>query len=72
MILELSSHVKDSQEYAPNCTDMHSDLSFYLFHSAVHFPNKERYSFPLRLLRTSLNLLFPQTLFVREEVVTKH
>ena len=46
---------------------MHSDLSF-LFHSAVHFPYKH-YSLPLRLLRTSFNLLFPQTTIAREKLI---
>ena len=51
---ELSSHDKDSYDYASNCY-MHLDFSFLLFYSAVHFPYKEHYSLP----RTSDLIFFP-------------
>ena len=51
---ELSNHVKDSYDYAPNCICIQISV-FLLFYSAVHFPYKEHYSLP----RTSHLIFFP-------------
>ena len=51
---ELSNHVKDSYDYAPNCICIQISV-FLLFYSAVHFPYKEHYSLP----RTSDLIFFP-------------
>ena len=50
---ELSSHVKDSYDCAPNCICIQISV-FHYFILQWHFPYKEHYSLP----RTSFNL-FP-------------